>query len=125
MFNNQNQEKGFKDIETIIGPSVKVKGDFHGTGNIIIEGIVEGNLKTNGNLQVGNKAKITANIEAKEAKISGEIRGNIKINGYLEITTAAKFFGDIETSSLSIEQGAIINGKITMPIEKEGLKKIV
>lgn len=125
MFNNQNQEKGFKDIETIIGPSVKVKGDFHGTGNIIIEGIVEGNLKTNGNLQVGNKAKITANIEAKEAKISGEIRGNIKINGYLEITTTAKFFGDIETSSLSIEQGAIINGKITMPIEKEGLKKIV
>lgn len=104
----------FKEVETIIGPSIKIKGDFHGMGNIIVDGCVNGSLKTNNNLKIGEKAKVTANVEAKEAKIGGEIKGNVKIKGYLEITSTAKIFGDIEANSLSIERGAIINGKCSM-----------
>lgn len=114
MFNKQNQEEGFSEFETVIGPSVKVKGDFNCQGNIIVEGAVEGNLKTNGSLEVGDKAKISANVEAKEAKIGGEISGNVKIKGFLNITGTAKIFGDIEAATLSIEQGAIFNGKCVM-----------
>ena len=108
---NKNSEINLKEAETIIGPSIKVRGNFHGQGNIIIEGIVEGSVKTNNNLLVVKKAKITASIEAKEAKIGGEINGNIKVLGYLEITSSAKIFGDVEASEISIERGAIINGK--------------
>ena len=53
MFNNKQDYKDLKDlkeIETIIGPSVKVKGDFHGSGNIVVEGIVEGSLKSDSTL---------------------------------------------------------------------------
>ena len=46
--------------ETIIGPTVKVKGNFHGQGNIIIEGIVEGSVKTTNHLFIAEKAKILA-----------------------------------------------------------------
>ena len=119
MFKSQNSEEGFKKIETIIGPSVKVQGDFNSQGNIIVEGIVEGNLKTKGNLRIGAQAKITADVEAKEAKISGEIHGNVKIKGYLELSATAKITGDIETESLSVERGAIINGKCTMAAEEK------
>ena len=90
MFNKQDQGVASNEFETVIGPSVKVKGDFNAQGNIIVEGIVEGNLKTAGNLEVGEKAKVTANVEAREAKIGGEIRGNVKIKGFLEITATAK-----------------------------------
>lgn len=114
MFNKQGQEEGFGEFETVIGPSVKVKGDFNCQGNIIVEGTVDGNLKTNGSLEVGNKAKITAQVEAKEAKIGGEITGNVKIKGFLEITNTAKIYGDIEASVLSIERGAVFNGKCAM-----------
>ncbi len=114
MFNKQDQGEAFNDFETVIGPSVKVKGDFNGQGNIIVEGTVEGNLKTNGNLEVGKTAKITANVEAKEAKIGGQVIGNVKIKGFLEITATAKIFGDLEISDLSIERGAILNGKCIM-----------
>ncbi|MBT4495313.1 hypothetical protein HOC73_01045, partial [bacterium] len=37
-------------IETVIGPSVKVEGDFSGQGDIVVEGIVLGSLKTKGHL---------------------------------------------------------------------------
>lgn len=123
MFNKQDQGEILNEFETVIGLSVKVKGDFNGQGNIIVEGTVEGNLKTNGNLEVGKAAKITANIEAKEAKIGGQITGNIKIKGFLEITATAKIFGDIETSGLSIERGAIFNGKCVMTAGGGEIKK--
>ena len=125
MFNKQSQEEGFNEFETVIGPSVKVKGDFNCQGNIIVEGMVEGSLKTNGNLEVGDKAKITADVEAKEAKIGGEISGNVKIKGFLEITATAKIFGDIEASALSIERGSIFNGKCAMTAgSSEAVKKL-
>lgn len=114
MFNKEEVSVNVKDAETIIGPSIKIKGNFHGQGNMIIEGIVEGSVKTINRLLIRNKAKITASIEAKEIQVGGEVRGNIKVKGYLEITSTAKIFGDIETSEISIERGAVINGKINM-----------
>jgi len=124
MFNKQDQGDVLNEFETIIGPSIKVKGDFNGQGNIIVEGTVEGSLKTNGSLEVGKTAKINANLEAKEAKIGGQISGNAKIKGFLEITATAKIFGDIEASGLSIERGAIFNGKCIMTAGTEDIKKI-
>lgn len=112
MFNNK--ETSVKEAETIIGPSIKVKGNFHGEGNIIIEGIVEGSVKTNQALLVGNKAKITASITAKTATIGGEVTGDIQVNEYLEILSSAKIFGNIVAAQLSIEKGAILNGKCEM-----------
>ena len=114
MFKKDDNEVEVKQAETIIGPSIKVKGNFHGQGNIIIEGIVEGGVKTSNYLLIKDKARITANIEAKDAKIGGEITGNVKIKGYLEITATATIRGDIEASLLSVAKGAKINGRCTM-----------
>jgi cytoskeletal protein CcmA (bactofilin family) len=124
MFNKPSQGGESNEFETVIGPSVKVKGDFNAQGNIIVEGAVEGNLKTAGNLEVGEKARVTANVEARQAKIGGQVRGNVKIKGFLEITAAAKIFGDIEAASVSIERGATFNGKCLMPTGVEDVKKI-
>jgi len=123
MFKQSEEKTNFKEVETIIGPSVKVKGNFTGQGNIIVEGILEGGLKTASNIFVGNKAKISASVEAKEAKIGGEVSGNVKIKGYLEITSSAKILGDIECSSISIERGAVLNGKCTMAVDEKDLKE--
>jgi cytoskeletal protein CcmA (bactofilin family) len=114
MFNKDSKEVNFKEAETIIGPSVKVKGNFHGEGNMIIDGLVEGSIKTSKNLLIGNKAKINAGVEAAEARVGGEVAGNIKVQGYLEITSSAKIDGDIEANELSIERGAKINGRFNM-----------
>lgn len=113
MFKNEKNEN-FKEVETLIGPSIKVKGNFHGQGNIVVEGILEGSLKTSKNIFIGDKAKITANIEAEQARVGGEVRGNIKVSGSLLIVSSAKINGNIECSSLSVEKGATINGNCLM-----------
>lgn len=112
MFNKDNKAEKFKDAETIIGASIKVKGNFVGQGNIVIEGHLEGSIRTEADLFVGEKAKIVANIEASQATVNGEVKGNLKIHDYLAIGSAAKIFGDIVYSEISIEKGAIINGQL-------------
>jgi len=104
----------FKEAETIIGPSVKVEGDFVGQGNLIVEGVVKGSVKTDGNLKVGDQSKIEASIAAANAIISGEIKGDINIKGDLELTAGAKIWGDIETETICIARGAFFSGKCTM-----------
>lgn len=111
MFNKSQNTPKFKEVETIIGPSVKVEGDFVGEGDVIVEGIVNGNLKTKKSLKVLSGAKITANIEAESAVIDGEIKGNIKVKNRLELGSSASIKGDIAADVLSIEAGAVFNGK--------------
>jgi len=129
MFKDESS-KSSKNIETIIGPSVKVEGDFFGEGDVVVEGIVTGNLKTKNHLKVMEGAKIQAEIEARSAFIAGEILGNITVSEELELTSSAKVKGDLNTNLISIEKGAIVNGKISMgsaqsikPIEKRGERK--
>lgn len=113
MFNKENTEITQSEAETVIGPSIKVKGNFHGEGSMIIEGNVEGSVKTKNFLLVGSSSEIVANIEAKNAKVSGLVKGNIVVEGYLEITKTAKIEGDIQTQTISVENGAIIKGLVT------------
>lgn len=106
-----------KTVETIIGPSVKVEGNFKGEGDLIIEGILVGDLQTKNNLKIGQNSVIDANIRANNAFISGRVRGNITVNGKLEITGTAIILGDIKAQMISIESGALIKGKLNMPVQ--------
>lgn len=114
MFNKQEEKENLKEVEAVIGPTVRVKGRFNCKGNVIIEGELSGSVKSGGYLLVGDQAKITASVEANEARIGGEINGNIKIKGLLQITGSASITGDIECDLISVEEGAKINGRFIM-----------
>src|SRR4030042_405809 len=107
-------KENFKEVETIIGPSVKVEGDFKADGNVIVEGQVVGSFKTKKNLRVGEGAKIKASIEAENAWVGGEIKGNMIIRGHLELSSNARIKGDVEAQILTMETGSQINGHLKM-----------
>jgi len=115
MFGKNQAVVSSKNIETIIGPSVRVEGDFKGEGDLIIEGMLVGNLTTKNNLKIGQAAVVEATIKANNAFIAGQVKGNISIKGKLEITSSAVIIGDIKAAILSIEGGALIQGSVSMP----------
>ena len=100
--------------ETIIAPSVKVEGDFVSQGNVLIEGQVEGSLRTERDLRVGAGARIAADVSAANAVIAGEVRGNLTVMERLELEPTAKVYGDVRTKVLIVSTGASVNGKISM-----------
>lgn len=119
MFKKEEKLNNFNEAETIIGESVHVKGNFESSGNIIINGMLEGEVKTASAILIGEKAKIEANIEAEEMMVRGFISGNIKIRGYLAIGDSAKIIGNIECAQISIEKGAEINGSVSINNKQE------
>lgn len=108
---------GGDDVETIVGPSVKVEGDFVSQGNIVIEGQVSGSIKTEKNLRVEQGAKIAANVSVDSALIAGEVKGNIKAMNTLELMPSARVDGDVEVKTLIIAAGAALNGRCVMGVE--------
>lgn len=106
-------------VETVIGPSVQVEGNFIANGDIVIEGVVSGSIKTEKNLRIGEGAKVYAKISAANALIAGEIQGNIKIKENLELTNTAKIFGDVKTKILTVAPGASLNGKCSAGEDKK------
>ena len=116
MFKGQKDKNDFPgdDVETIIGPSVKIEGDFNSSGNVMVAGFISGTFATTENLRVEEQAKIIADVKAGEAIVAGEIKGNVVVIGHLEILSTAKIEGNIKTGSISIQQGAKINGNCSM-----------
>ena len=110
------------DVQTLIGPSIEVKGDFVGGGDVIVEGKLSGTLKTGKDLRVGPEAKIEADVEAENIFVAGQITGNIKARVAIELGESSIVNGDIETKSLVVEKGAILNGGCSMPSEDADAK---
>jgi len=112
---SQNMPNQSDEVETVVGPSVNVEGDFASEGNITVKGTVAGSVHTSRFLSVETGAKIMANVRAGSARIAGEVKGNMKIKDSLELTSTSKVLGDIEVKTLSVEAGAIIYGRVAMP----------
>jgi len=110
-----SQQNVADEVETVVGPSVNVEGDFASEGNIIVKGSVAGSVHTSRFLSVETGARILANVRAGSARIAGEVKGNLKIGESLELTSTAKVLGDIEARVLSIEPGALLLGRVVMP----------
>lgn len=115
-------------VETVVGPSVHVEGDFSSEGNILVKGSVAGNVKTSRLLTVEEGAKISANVRAGDALIAGEINGNVSADNKVELSSSARVLGDIVCKVLAVEAGALVHGKIMMhgiePDKSSGKKRV-
>jgi cytoskeletal protein CcmA (bactofilin family) len=111
----ETSETSHDTVETVVGPSVNVEGDFASEGNIVVKGSVAGSVNTSRHLSVEPGAKILANVRAGSARIAGDVKGNMKVKDVLELTGTAKVLGDVEVKTLIIEAGALICGKVFMP----------
>jgi cytoskeletal protein CcmA (bactofilin family) len=117
MFKENQSNQG--ESQSIIGPSVKVEGDFITEENMIIEGMVSGTIKTTKNLKVGPKSKIFADVQAENILVAGEIQGSVKAVSKLELTSSAKVYGDIKADTLIVASGSKLNGKCQVGGTKE------
>jgi len=101
--------------ETIVGATVKIEGDLASEGDIKVDGLVTGKIKTSKNLYVGSMAKIEADVEAASAVLAGIVKGEIKVKESLLIQETGKVDGNISCSRLAIAEGAHFSGSCTMP----------
>lgn len=99
---------------TLIGKAVKVEGALVAKENIRIEGVVEGQIKTEQHLIVGEGAVINADIMAATAYIAGDVKGNVEVKDKLELSKTAKINGNVSARTVTMAEGAVLNGNFKM-----------
>ena len=100
-------------FETVLGRNSVLEGSFRCSANVRIDGVFSGQLEITGNMLVGETARITADINARNISIAGTVNGNV--NGRkVQILRTGRVKGDIRATALTTEEGAFIDGKITM-----------
>lgn len=95
---------------TILGKDFVINGDVKGTGTIVISGQVVGNGDIDGLVELASTAVWEGNIHTDDVIIGGTVRGDVFARGKLEITGSAKIFGNVSGTSVSVAQGALIDG---------------
>ena len=97
---------------SVINPELKVVGDLHCTGEVRIEGTVEGQI-TAQTVTVGEGAQVSGPIRADMVRVSGSINGQIEGNTVILASTAS-VNGDVVHKSLSVEAGAQLEGHCSL-----------
>lgn len=96
---------------SVLGGDLAVKGDITARSDLHIDGVVAGDIACESLVQ-GEGSRITGSIVAKSARLSGKIDGSITC-GQLVILKSARITGDVNYDALTIEQGAIVDGKLS------------
>ncbi len=100
-------------FETVLGTNSTLEGHLNSNANVRLDGTFTGTLEIGGNVLVGETAQINADINAKNISIAGAVRGNV--NGKkVQLLRTGRIWGDIRATALTTEEGAFIDGKITM-----------
>ena len=104
---------------SLIGRSMKLKGNVSAEEEILIEGFVEGSIKMKHNVIVGKAGKVKADISAREVIIMGEVNGNVHGEVKVEILPGGILNGDIISEKVVLAEGAKFKGNIDMTIKTD------
>lgn len=106
---------------SIISAELKIKGDLESSGDITVEGQVEGNIKCR-TLTLGEAPIINSSVEADTVRICGVFSGEVKARKVV-LTRTAKVSGDIYHETLQVDEGATIEGRIARLDSKKATKE--
>ncbi len=101
----------------IIGRGISIQGNVTGSGDLVVEGRIEGQITLADRLSVEEGGTVVADVDAGEVSVHGEMSGNIVASERVHITASAKVLSDIRAPRVVIEDGARFKGRIEMDVK--------
>jgi len=95
--------------QNIIAQGTKIVGDFSSQGDIRIDGMLEGTIKTSGKVVVGKSGFIKGSLNATDAHFEGKFSGKLALSGTLTLKASAHLEGEVVAGKLAVEPGATFN----------------
>lgn len=121
MFNKREKEPMRREtpiekseIKAFLGPGSQFEGKLVFNEIVRLDGAFRGEVTSHDTLIVGESADIQADVQVGTLILSGKFKGNVKAKTRVELRAPAKIEGTIETPALSVEDGVVLNGTITM-----------
>jgi cytoskeletal protein CcmA (bactofilin family) len=107
-------KEGTEDIIAFVGRGVEFKGIISYSGTVRIDGSLEGEIRTDGTLLIGEDAVIQAKVSAGTIVCKGKITGDVVAKESMKLHAPAVITGSVNTPVLSMESGVFYNGGLQM-----------
>ncbi len=108
---------------SVFGADIKIKGDVTASADLHIDGRVEGDVACTSLVQ-GESGEIVGGVTAESARLSGTVRGTINARELVVLKTA-RIHGDVHYDTLTIEQGAQVDGRFAPRVVAEDSASVV
>jgi len=108
-----------------ISQGIRIKGEVSGSEDLFVDGHVEGKLNLSDTccVTIGPNGEVKADISAREVIVRGRVDGKIIGREKIELWSTANIAGDLRTERLTIEDGAVLRGRVEIetgrPIERQ------
>ena len=97
-----------------ISTGSRIDGDLVSKSDVRVDGELNGSIKTDGRLVLGEEGVVEGTVHCKSAIIGGELKATITSEDLLTLKSTAKLSGEIIAGKLAIEPGAVFSGKCSM-----------
>jgi len=105
MNNTSNNSKN------VLNSDVELKGTLKFAGELTFDGKLDGDINSEGSLQLGDNAVVKGNINVNTVTLRGKVNGNVVAREKVEIKSKTELFGDVKAPKLVIEEGVTFVGK--------------
>ena len=107
-------EAGNQEYPTILGPDANFKGEMSFEKGLRLMGRFEGKMNTPGRLHIAKEARMQADVDCGALIVEGDVKGNLSANDRIELKATARYEGDLRASKLTVDEGAVFNGHVTV-----------
>ena len=104
------------DNITLLAKGVVLKGEIHVEGTVRIDGRLDGDIQTKGQVIIGEDGLVQGTITAGTVISSGRIKAKVMADERVQLMRTATLIGEVLTPVLIIEEGAKLQGVMDMGV---------
>ena len=107
-------DKGMSTNSSVLGPTLKFKGELTADEDLLIQGQIEGSINHTSKLTIGKEGKLKANVKAEFISVEGQVHGDLAGSTSVVVKESANITGNIFSPVVTLREGSTFNGKIDM-----------
>ena len=125
MFKKDQLETSPDKVNTVIGKDTSFKGTIRAKGLIRIDGEMQGDIVTPGDVVIGESGRVAAELKGRNVAVAGRFEGNLEADGKLEIRSTGIVIGGVKTNGLLVDDGAVFSGDVQMKRKDQNVKAVL
>jgi cytoskeletal protein CcmA (bactofilin family) len=99
---------------SVIPEGMRLSGDVEGEGDLVVLGMIEGDVRVDGALVVEESGVIKGQAQARTIVVRGVLGGDGTATDTVRVEPGARMVGDARAPRVSIVDGALFRGRIEM-----------
>lgn len=96
-----------------IGSGTTIVGSISGSGDLAVDGRVEGSLSVSGEVELGDGALVRAPVSGRNVVVRGAVSGAITAEDAIVLETGARVVGDLTAPRVGIRPGGLLKGYVS------------